>query len=598
MRRSRDKQLLVVLDNCEHLVEAVAALVDAVVDACPGIRVLATSREALGVEGEATFQLRPLPTPAEHGDGAPAVLLDNDAVRLFVERAQMVKRGFVLSEASAPVVAEICRRLDGIPLAIELAAARVASLGPADILRRLDERFRLLAGGDAPALERHQTLRGAIDWSYGLLDPAEQLALRSAVGVRGRVHARGSRGRRLGRRVDVLTLLASLVAKSMVVTDDTETGIRYRLLETLRDYAAERLGELDDPAAARARHTAHFLAEVEATGPMLRGADDQAGVARLAAEQDNLRAALGRARVQPDPATFVRLLRGLGFYWTVVGDFRETAQWLDPAGLERAAGFPAEVRAELLLGGGQGEQPSSDIDDEGDPSPRGEHRLSHDAGLPPPIPNALSMLSMTALESNHPEEAITRCEEAVAAAHELGDSYAELYALNTCSPLCAASPTLSAGGPSPTKWWQVPGGSGAATCSGLRSRLPASPGSAVSRSSRFDCSKRPNRPSPPATPSCGANPRSSVASRTSGSARSPKPRAALRVALRLTQALGSDYFSANVINVSAAILARTRTRRRGPAPGGPRTGPGRVGHRGGARRRRVPARHPALGSSS
>jgi predicted ATPase len=155
-----------VLDNCEHVIAAVADLVDTVVGSCPGVSVLATSREALGVEGEDTYEVRPLAMPARGAEVASGSMMDNDAIRLFAERARSVKRGFALSPENAPVVAEICQRLDGIPLAIELAAARLKMMSPAEVLAHLDERFELLAGGRRTVLERHQTLRGAIDWSY------------------------------------------------------------------------------------------------------------------------------------------------------------------------------------------------------------------------------------------------------------------------------------------------------------------------------------------------------------------------------------------------------------------------------------------------
>ena len=198
--RCASKRLLVVLDNCEHVVDAVADLVDTVVGSCPGVSVLATSREALGrrrrghLRGPAAgHAARRMPTAASGS------LLDNDAIRLFAERARSAKRGFSLSAENAPVVAEICRRLDGIPLAIELAAARLKMMSPAEVLARLDERFRLLAGGRRTVLERHQTLRGAIDWSYALLEPGRAAPLRPPVGVRRGLHPRGGRGGRRGR---------------------------------------------------------------------------------------------------------------------------------------------------------------------------------------------------------------------------------------------------------------------------------------------------------------------------------------------------------------------------------------------------------------
>jgi predicted ATPase len=262
--------------------------------------VLATSREALGVEGETTYELRPLPTPPSDASTQVDSLMSNDAIRLFVERARAVKRGFALTSETAPVVAELCQRLDGIPLAIELAAARLQLMAPAEVLARLDERFRVLAGGRRTALERHQTLRGAIDWSYALLGPAEQLLFaRLSVFVGGFTlgaaeavaSGEGVEGR------DALSVLGSLVAKSMVVTDDIDAGTRrYRLLDTLRAYASERLGELDDPVRVRARHAGFFLELAETAAGELKGPDDEKWYLVLNSEEDNVRAALGWAR--------------------------------------------------------------------------------------------------------------------------------------------------------------------------------------------------------------------------------------------------------------------------------------------------------------
>ena len=306
----RDKQLLVVLDNCEHVVVAVADLVDTVVGSCTGVSVLATSREALGVDGEDTYDVRPLAMPTLAGDEASGSLMDNDAVRLFAERARSAKRGFSLSAENATVVAEICRRLDGIPLAIELAAARLKMMSPAEVLARLDERFQLLEGGRRTVLERHQTLRGAIDWSYALLEPAEQLLFARLSVFAGGFTLEAAEDVAAGDDVEgrlVLALLGSLVAKSMVVTDDTAVGTRYRLLDTLREYASERLDELGDPARVHARHAAHFLARVEAVAPALKGPDDKTALARLTADHDNLRTALAWSS-DDDPETFLRLV--------------------------------------------------------------------------------------------------------------------------------------------------------------------------------------------------------------------------------------------------------------------------------------------------
>ena len=189
------RRLLLVLDNCEHLVDACAAVAEALLGACPGVRLLATSREPLGGDGEAVVRVPSLTVPA--GGGAPSVaaLLETGAVRLFVDRAAAGAPGFALTERNAPAVAEICRRLDGIPLALEFAARRVRALPVEEVAARLDDRFRLLTGGNRTALPRHQTLRAAVAWSYDLLSPGRAGAVRPALGVRRRLHARGRRGR-------------------------------------------------------------------------------------------------------------------------------------------------------------------------------------------------------------------------------------------------------------------------------------------------------------------------------------------------------------------------------------------------------------------
>ena len=411
----REKRLLVVLDNCEHVIEAVADLVDTVVGSCPEVSVLATSREALDVEGEDTYGVRPLSMPAS-ADGASGSLMDNDATGLFAERARSVKRGFALSAENAPVVGEICERLDGIPLAIELAAARLKMMSPVEVLAHLDERFELLAGGRRNALERHQTLRGAIDWSYELLDPAEQLLFARLAVFAGGFTLGAAQAVAAGagvERRDVLTHLGSLVAKSMVVPDDTETGTRYRLLDTLRDYAWERLEELDDPTRMQAQHAVHFLALVENVAPTLKGPDDEAGIVRLAADQDNLRAALGWARDHDDPDTLVRLVLGLFLYWHHTDDYREIVLWTQAA-LVHVGVLPADVRAELLGCAGFGSVYTSRLD-EAMTLYQASLQCSRDTGLPPSS-LVLANLGIAALESNRPEEAIVHAEEALAAA--------------------------------------------------------------------------------------------------------------------------------------------------------------------------------------
>ena len=287
----RSRRVLLLLDNCEHLIGAVAALVETLVQACPDLHVLATSREPLTIEGEVTRRVPSLTVPDAarlHGHGAPSPgsLAESEAVRLFVERARAADAAFALTERTAPVVAQICARLDGIPLAIELAAARVRALSVEQIAARLDDRFRLLTGGSRTALPRQQTLRGAVDWSYDLLSEPEQALLRRLAVFAGGFTLDASE--QMGR----LDLLTSLVDKSLVQVEDSDGERRHRLLETFRQYGLEQLAEHGELAEARDHHRDYFLAFAEELAPTLTYRPDRALLDRLERERDNLRAAL------------------------------------------------------------------------------------------------------------------------------------------------------------------------------------------------------------------------------------------------------------------------------------------------------------------
>ncbi len=251
----RNKRALVALDNCEHLIGAAAQFANAVLEACPDVRVLATSREGLGVRGEQMIAVRSLELPAE--EGTLDELASTAAVRLFVDRAHEAGSTFDLDEANRTAVAQLTRRLDGIPLALELAAARTRMMTPGEIAARLDERFRLLTGGSRTAVERHQTLRHAVDWSYDLLEPQERSIL-SRLGVfAGGFTLDAAEAVVAGDGVeafDVLDGVGQLVDKSLVVADETSLGTRYRLLETIRQYALERLDDEGATDAVRRRH--------------------------------------------------------------------------------------------------------------------------------------------------------------------------------------------------------------------------------------------------------------------------------------------------------------------------------------------------------
>ncbi|WP_246019383.1 BTAD domain-containing putative transcriptional regulator [Saccharothrix australiensis] len=324
-----DREPLLVLDNCEHVVADVAALVRAVLGRCPRLRVLATSREPLGLTGEALLPLEPLPTAAP--DRSPAEALESPAVRLFADRAAAVRPGFAVDHDTVGAVVEVCAALDGLPLAIELAAARLRQFTAAEIAGRLagHGRFRLLSRGDRTAAERHRTLHAVIAWSWDLLGARERvLARRFSVFVGGATAAAATEV--CGEDEDVL---ADLVDRSLVRVVDG----RYRMLDTIRLFCAERLAEAGEEAELRGRHVAHHLALARRADPHLRGAHQLTWLARLAAEHDNLLAALRWA----DRGTGMRLVASLAAYWWLSGTRGQVgeaaAALLDgdvPAGLE------------------------------------------------------------------------------------------------------------------------------------------------------------------------------------------------------------------------------------------------------------------------
>jgi predicted ATPase/class 3 adenylate cyclase len=308
----RTKRLLLVVDNCEHVLDASAELVDSIVRICPDVTVLATSREALDVSGERAKRVRSLPVPRSERVDLELVAA-SPAVQLFVDRAREVRDGFVLDASVATPVAQICDRLDGIPLAIELAAARVASLQPADIAARLDERFRLLTGGRRTAVERHHTLRATVDWSYELLSEAEQAAFaRLGVFAGGFTLEAAEQvivgdGREAG---EVLDLLEGLVARSMVALDESTPTTRYELLETMRQYARERL-EVGDADGWRRRHAQYFAELAESCGLVMRGPEEMTARAQLTRELDNLRTAVTWSLDSSVPGDVVSALRSI-----------------------------------------------------------------------------------------------------------------------------------------------------------------------------------------------------------------------------------------------------------------------------------------------
>jgi predicted ATPase/class 3 adenylate cyclase len=350
------QDLLIVLDNCEHLIGGCAKTAEAVLRRCPRVHLLATSREPLGIGGEIIYRVPSLslPAPDDSGCTAPGTF---DAVALFADRARA--NGVTLSaeEQAGPVAVSVCRRLDGMPLAIELAAARLRSMSLAELHRRLDQRFRLLTGGSRTALERQQTLRATVGWSYSLLTGAEQLLLARLSVFAGGFGLDAAEAVCGSGRIDVLDvadLLGSLVDKSLVVAEPAGPALRYRLLETIRLFAAERLAEVgeEEAAAVAKAHCAHFLSFAEAAAGDLTGPEQGSWLARLDADQANLARGAEHAAGRPDgTAVVLRLGVALERYWWARSRQQEGFRLLVPA-LRRsdADADPALFAAALFTG--------------------------------------------------------------------------------------------------------------------------------------------------------------------------------------------------------------------------------------------------------
>jgi predicted ATPase/DNA-binding winged helix-turn-helix (wHTH) protein len=329
---------LLVLDNCEHLIDPVAQLADRLLAACPGLRILATSREALGVPGEQIFAVGPLP-------------IDSDAVRLFVDRARLARPDFALTPANEPVIAEICRRLDGIALAIELAAARVRMFAVDEIRSRLDDRFRFLTGS-SHAAPRHRTLSATLQWSVKLLsEPEAQVFARLSVFVGGCTLAAAAVAAGIDDEYAVLQIVTQLHDKSLLVmAPENLPEPRFRMLETVRQFAQDLLDDTGEAPAVRARCLAHFVAFAEAAGGHLHGPGELAWLRRLKAEQDNLIAAHDWCAELPEGTRAGwRFVAALGRYWAFAGPL-DVGYCLGTAALARdARGLDDALRGKALL---------------------------------------------------------------------------------------------------------------------------------------------------------------------------------------------------------------------------------------------------------
>ncbi|UUY48869.1 winged helix-turn-helix domain-containing protein [Streptomyces yangpuensis] len=322
----RTRTALLVLDNCEHLIEAAAATAGRLLGECPGLRVLATSREPLGLTGEALWPVPPLALPPREADGDADRALSYAAVRLLHDRAVAARPGFAVTDRTAAAVTRICRALDGMPLAIELAAARLRTMSAEQLAARLDDRFRLLTSGARSAPRQHRTLRAVVDWSWELLSEPERALLRRLAAFPGGATVEAAEGVCAGGPVeedDVLGLLASLADKSLLVTDGDG---RHRMLETIRAYGLDRLAEAGEEERIRRAHAAYFTGLARTADPYLRRAEQLDWLARLTAEHDNLSAALRGAIAAGDARAAVRLVAAAGWYWWLSGRKAEGAQ--------------------------------------------------------------------------------------------------------------------------------------------------------------------------------------------------------------------------------------------------------------------------------
>jgi predicted ATPase len=323
------QQALIVLDNCEHLIGACAKVADAILRYCPGIRLLATSREPLGIAGETIYRVPSMSLPDEDGDTGEVAPYGSDAVALFAERAAAQGVGFVLDKGSAPRVAGICRRLDGMPLAIELAASRLRALSLVDLDDRLDQRFRLLTGGSRNVLPRQRTLLATVEWSYSLLTAPEQELLRRLSVFVGGFRLDAAEAVCAGGYLDVFAvtdLVASLVDKSLVVAEPADGALRYRLLETIRQFAAERIIESGGSEAGELSraHCRYFLSVAETAGAEFAGREQVKWIRRLNAERGNIWRAVDYAAGAADVSTGTEQV--LRFGVALVRDWAEDAQ--------------------------------------------------------------------------------------------------------------------------------------------------------------------------------------------------------------------------------------------------------------------------------
>jgi predicted ATPase/class 3 adenylate cyclase len=427
--------LLLILDNCEHLVETCAMLVDGFLRNCPKSKILASSREALGIHGETVYQVPPLALPDPNKLDLQTISR-SEAVQLFVERAASVKTGFGLIDNNITAVAQISQRLDGIPLAIELAAARVGMLTPQQIATRLDDRFRLLTGGSRTALPRQQTLRSLIDWSYDLLSEEERLLFRRLSVFVGSWSLEAAEA--VSPELDVLSLLAGLIQKSLVIADESvdESAARYRFLETIRQYACEKLENKGENQETSNRHARFFSRLAEEAEPYLNvGPQNFYWLRILEKDHGNLRAALDWCLSGGDKLLGMQLAGSLTFFWFRQDHHSEGRNYLDQA-LKAKGRAPKHIRAKLFVSIGTLAYAQQDLEAAFEAFQKGAHlyrEVNDPAGLGMALTFYGGILGM--LHPSRYQEASSLCDEGLDLLRKIDDKPMLAQALNFCGEM-------------------------------------------------------------------------------------------------------------------------------------------------------------------
>jgi len=419
-----ERHLLLLLDNFEQVLGAALAVTE-LLGAAPGLKVLVTSRTPLGLYGEKEYAVPPLSVPDVRHLPDLKTLSQYEAVRLFIERAKSAKVDFDVTDESAPAVAEICVRLDGLPLAIELAAARIKMLPPKAMLQRLSSRLKLLTGGARDLPERQRTLRGTIEWSFALLDEGEQLLFgRLAVFSGGRTleaieaicDAEGDLP------VDAFEGVSSLVDKSLIRQEEEPGGEpRFVMLETVHEYAREKLGESSEAEEIKRVHAEFFLTLAEEADPELRGPDQLEWLERLEAEHDNMRAALSWALGRKEVELALRMGGALWWFWWMRGYYSEGRRWLQEALAMDGRGSPGS-RAMALAGAGRLASVQGDFDRAKEACQEGLELLAHEEASEAKL-KLLESLGWVASEREEHSQAKQLYEESLALSREMGDTW-------------------------------------------------------------------------------------------------------------------------------------------------------------------------------